>query len=144
MGLLAHDLAPLSATGPTTLIPLSRDVQVKVFSVSRTDTTNSVKVVLPAGSSVLEVIKNGNTNSNAGTTATVTVTIEDNSGVISSGTPVDVRTAGTTTGHVQMPNLPNLQPLPLNGDLRIKAVYAETGTASDTGGPWIFQVRYVR
>jgi hypothetical protein len=125
-------------------MPTSKDVVVKAFTVLRTDTTSTVKAVLPADASVLNIIMAGGTASNAGTTATVTVVISDNSGAISTGTAVDVKTAGATTQIVQMPNLPNIQPMPLTGDLRISATYAESGTASSAGGPYTFFVTYVR
>lgn len=144
MGLKNPDITPFQPTGPTALIPASKDVAMKVFSVLRADTTSTLKCVLPAGSSVVEISKTGNTNSDAGTTATVTVVIADNSGTLSTGTAVDVKGAGTTAALVQMPGLPNIEPVPLTGDLRISATYAETGTASTTGGPWYFKVVYLR
>ena len=144
MGLKLPDITPFQPTGPTALIPASKDLYTKVFAVSRTDTTSTLKCVLPAGASVLEISKNGSSNSDAATTATVSVVISDNTGAISTGTAVDVKTTGATTAHVQMPNLPNIEPVPLTGDLRITATYAETGAASTTGGPWYFKVVYVR
>lgn len=144
MGLKATDITPISSTGPTPLIPVAKDAQVKIFAVSRTDTTSTLKAVLPADASIVEVTKLGNTASDAGTTATVTIVASNNSGAISTGTALDVKGAGTTTSLVQMPSLPNLEPLPLNGDIRITATYAETGTVSTTGGPWYIKVLYVR
>jgi hypothetical protein len=144
MGLKTPDITPFQPTGPTALVPASKDLATKVFAVSRTDTSSTLKCVLPAGSSVLEISKNGSSNSDAATTATVVVVISDNTGAISTGTAVDVKTTGATTALVQMPSLPNLEPVPLTGDLRITATYAETGTASTTGGPWYFKVVYVR
>jgi hypothetical protein len=144
MGLKLPDITPFQPTGPTALIPASKDLYTKVFQVSRTDTVSSTKVVLPAGASVLSITKNGSSNSDAATTATVAVVISDNTGAISTGTAVDVKTTGTTTALVQMPGLPNIEPVPLTGDLRITATYAETGAGSTTGGPWLFSVVYVR
>lgn len=144
MGLKTVDITPISSTGPTPLIPTSKTVEVKVFTVSRSDTASTLKCVLPADASIIEVSKFGATASDAATTATVTLTVANNSGTISTGTALDVKGAGLTTSHVQMTNLPNIEPLPLNGDLRINAVYAETGTASTTGGPWPIKVLYVR
>ena len=144
MGLKATDITPIASNGPSPLIPSAKDAQVKVFAVSRTDTTSTLKAVLPADASIVEVSKFGNTASDAGTTATVTIVVSNNSGAISTGTALDVKGAGATTSHVQMPSLPNLEPLPLNGDLRITATYAETGTVSTTGGPWYIKVLYVR
>jgi len=144
MGFRLSDITPLTATGPTTLIPTSKDVVVKAFKVTRSDTTSTLKTVLPADASVLNIIMAGSVSSDAGTTATVTLVISDNTGAISTGTAVNVKTSGTTTQIVQMPSLPNIQPSPLTGDLKITATYAETGTASTTGGDWTFIVTYVR
>ena len=144
MGLLATDLNILSSTGPTTNIPVSKDVNVKAFQVARTDTTSTLKAVLPGDASILNIIMTGSSNSDAGTTATVTVVVSDNSGAISTGTAVNVKTSGATTQLVQMPSLPNIQPVPLNGDLKITATYAETGSTSTAGGPYTFIVTYVR
>ena len=144
MGLQATDILPISSTGPTVLIPSSKDVVTKVFSVTRSDTTSTLKCVLPADASIIEIVKLGNTASDAATTATVTLVMANNSGTMNTATALDVKGAGTTSAMVQMPGLPNLQPMPLNGDIRISATYAETGTASTTGGPWYVSVSYVR
>lgn len=141
MGFLATDLVPLQSPSP--LIPTSKDLQDKIFQVSRTDTVSSVKAVLAADASILAITIHGSSNSNAATTATVTITVANNSGTISTGT-VDVKANGATTAFVQMTALPNLEPRPLTGDITISAVYAETGTASTSGGPWIFDVEFVR
>lgn len=139
MGFKQSELVP-SQISP--LQPSGKAHQVKVFQVSRTDTVSSLKAMLPAQASVLNVIIYGSTASNAGTTASVTVTITNNSGTVSTGA-YDVKTSGAVTGFVQMTNLPNIEPLPLVGDLKINAVYAETGTASSAGGPWKIAVEYV-
>jgi len=144
MGFRLSDITPLTTTGPTTLIPTSKDVVVKAFKVTRSDTTSTLKAVLPADASVLNIIMTGSVSSDAGTTATVTLVLSDNTGAISTGTAVNVKTSGTTTQIVQMPSLPNIQPSPLTGDLKITATYAETGSASTTGGDWTFIVTYVR
>lgn len=142
MGFKQVEVVPIAATGPTPLIPAGKAHQIKVFQVSRTDTVASVKVRLPAQASVTNVILYRSVASDAATTATVTVTVADNSGTISTGA-YDVKTNGAVTGIVNMTNLPNIENVPTNGDLAISAVYAETGTASTTGGPWKVAVEYV-
>lgn len=141
MGFLATDFTPLQS--PSVLIPSNKDYTVKVIQVARTDTVSSVKAVLPADASVMNVWLYRNGVSNAATTATVTITIANNGGTISTGT-YDVKVGGDTSAVVQMNNLPNIEPRPLNGDLTVSAVYAETGTASTSGGPWKLSVDYVR
>jgi len=141
MGLLATDITPLQS--PSVLIPSSKDYTVKVFSVARTDTVSSVKAVIPADASVMNVWLYRNGVSNAGTSATVTITLANNGGTISTGV-YDVKANGDTSGVVQMSGLPNLEPRPLNGDITVSAVYAESGTASSSGGPWKLSIDYVR
>ena len=130
---------------PTQISPLQpsgKAHQIKVFQVARTDTVAVVKAMLPAQASVTNVYLYRGTASDAGTTASVTIAVNDNSGTISTGS-YDVKTNGAVTGIVNMTNLPNIEPLPLNGDLKILATYTETGTASTTGGPWKVAIEYV-
>jgi len=142
MGFLVSSITPFSPLGPTTNIPSSKDVVVKAFKVARTDTASTLKAVLPGDASILNVILYGSVASDSATSASVTITAANNSGTVSSGA-YDVKANGATTGIVQMSGLPNLQPVPLTGDLKITAVYAEVG-ASTTGGDWYVVVTYVR
>lgn len=123
------------------LQPSGKAHQIKVFQVARTDTVASVKAMLPAQASITNVILYRSTASDAATSSTVTITVADNSGTISTGS-YDTKTNGAITGIVNMTNIPNIEPLPLNGDLRISAVYAAVG-AETTGGPWKVAVEYV-
>ena len=142
MGIKATDLNILSATGPTPTIPGNRDRRCQFFQVPRVAQTTTV-AKLPADASIVSVSMFGSSNSNAGTTATVTITVTDNTGTISTGS-VNVLTGGATQALVQMSNLPNLENLPLTGDKTVTATYAETGTASTSGGPWTFEINFVR
>lgn len=142
MGFLATDVTPISSTGPTTNIPVGKDRLSKVFKVSRTDTASVLEVVLPGDASIEGIVFNGTTTSNAQTTASISITVANDSGTIGTGS-VNVKSV-TTTGFVTLSGIPNIQPVPLTGDIKVTAVYAETGTASATGGPWYFTVNYVR
>lgn len=142
MGIKQVELVPINTNGPTQTIPSLKEDFLKVFQVTRTDTVAVLKMVTGASTSILQVLMYGSVASDAATTATVTITVSNNTGVISTGT-VDVKANGATTALVQMTNLPNIETLPPLGDLQIKAVYAETGGASTTGGPWKFRVDYV-
>jgi hypothetical protein len=142
MGLKQVELVPINSNGPTPLIPAGKPDNQKFFQASRTDTVATLKAVLPAQSSVFQVTLYGSANSNAGTSATGTITISNNTGVISTGT-VNLLTGGATTAIVAMSALPNIEPLPLLGDLKITFTYAETGTVSTLGGPWVIGVAYV-
>lgn len=142
MGIKQSELVTPNSNGPTPLIPASKSDTSKFFQVSRTDTAVTLKAVAPAQASIFDVSLFGSINSNAGTTATLTVTIANNTGTISTGT-VNLLTGGATSASVAMTNLPNIEPLPLLGDLKISVQYAETGTASTLGGPWVMRVNYV-
>lgn len=143
MGIKQSELVPISSNGPTALIPASKSATRKYFQVTRADiTAGTLKAVIPAQSSIDGVVIYASANSNAGTSAALTVNVNNNVGVISTGT-VNLLTGGATTGQVQMTNLPNIEPQPLLGDLKISVQYAETGTASSLGGPWTIRVDYV-
>lgn len=138
MGFRLTDLRP---TQITPITPPGKPHLAKIIEVSRTDTVASIKAMLPAQSSVIGFRFYPSVASDAGTTASVTLTIANNTGTISTGS-VDVK--GTTTvSQVTMAGLPNIEPIPNTGDLKISAVYAETGTASTTGGPWKLVVEFV-
>lgn len=144
MGFKQVELVPVSPNGPTALTPSGKSTNGKIFQVTRTDTVAVTKAILPAATSILAINIHGSVSSNAGTTATVTITIVNNTGTISTGS-YDVKANGTVSALIQMTALPNIEPSPpqINGDLQINAVYAETGTASTTGGPWVFDINYV-
>lgn len=140
MGFRSSDI---NVTNPTPLTPSGKAEQHKMFQTSRSDTASTLKAVLPAQVSLIAVYFYGGTASDAGTTATLTITVSNNSGTISTGT-VNVKTNGATSALVNMSALPNLEAIPANGDIKITAQYAETGTAATTGGPWNIVVAYVQ
>lgn len=143
MGFKQVDLVPISSTGPTVLIPPAKDGDVKMFQVSRTDTTATVKCVLPADASILGFLIYG-VASNAATTATLSFGSTVTSTEFVNGQDVK------TTGGLVIPtstfstNLPQLENIPLGADIQIFAKYAETGGASTLGGPWKVVVWYAR
>lgn len=133
----------LSPLFTSAISPQRKEIQNLAIQVARTETASVLKAVLPADASLVAIIREAGTASDAGTTATVTLTAANNGGTISSAAD-DVKGSGAVTGFVQMTGLPNLEPVPLNGDITLTAVYAETGGASTTGGPWKYIVQYVR
>jgi hypothetical protein len=143
MGIKQSDLVTPLANGPSPITPVQKAQQLKAFQVLRTDTSTTLKEMEPADASIYLVLFHGSVASDAGTSSVLTITIANNSGTISTGT-VDLKANGATTAIVQMTNLPNIEPLPLLGDLRISAAVAETGTASTVGGPWKVSVQSVR
>ena len=141
MGIKQSDLITPLASGPSPLNPTGKPLYMKVFQVPRTMTASTLLAVLPAHASITNIRILAGVNSNAGTSASVTITVANNTGTISTGS-ANVLTLGNTTSDLSMTNLPNIEPLPLLGDIKISAVYAETGAASSTGGPWNFVVIY--
>jgi len=144
MGFKAIDLTPIASYGPTAITPASKDVVVKAFLVSRTDTTATVKAVIPGDATVVDIRIIG-VASNAATTANVSVgTTVTATEYISAQ---DVKTAGgmiRPTTSFSAVNLPNLENIPVTTDISLWAKYAETGTASTLGGPYTVIVEYVR
>lgn len=142
MGFKAIDITPIASSGPTATTPCNKDVVVKVFAVSRTDTTATVKCVLPGDATIIDMRIFNPTASDAATTAVVSVGIPGaNTQFLNT---VDVKTAAgmirPTAKLVGVMNLDN----PPASDLVINAIYAETGTASTVGGPFYVIVEYVR
>lgn len=124
------------------LVPVNKDVSIKVFQIARTDTASSVKLVLPADATILQVYRNGSVASDSATSSTGTTTIANQSGTITTLTD-NVKANGAAYANFPSVGLPNAQPTPLAGDITISAIYAEVG-ASTVGGPWTYIVEYVR
>lgn len=132
MGFTVQDFTPLR--DPSTITPPGKPHLIKVFMVSATE-TGAVKVMLPASSSVYAIRFYGNTAGGSGDE--VDITISNNTGTISTGN-VDLETNGTSSAFVAMTNLPNVQPVPNEGDIKISTTSTVT-----SGGPWKFLVEYV-
>lgn len=142
MGFNNTDLTPFQVTPIT---PPGKEHLVKLVQVLRTDTVASIKAMFPGGSSPYRVYISGGTASDAGTTAAVTVTISDNTGVVSTGSAnVLAAGVGASTAIVNMTNLPLIAQIPNNGDYKVSVAYAETGTASTTGGPWKISLEFIQ
>lgn len=143
MGFKAIDITPIASYGPTATTPCNKDVVVKVFAVSRTDTTATVKCVLPGDATIIDIRVFSPTVSDAATTAVISVGIPGaNTQYLNT---VDVKTAaGMIRPTTKLTNIINLENTPVTGDIQINAIYAETGTASTTGGPFYVTVEYVR
>src|SRR5215213_3376883 len=125
MGFKAIDITPIASYGPTAITPSSKDVVVKVFAISRTDTVASVKCVLPADATILDMTVVSPTASDAATTATISVGLSGGSGTNYLNT-VDVKTAaGTIRPTTKLTNMMNLENTPLSTDIALTGVYAE-------------------
>lgn len=145
MGIKFDDLNPANPAYPDALNMVRKDLATVAFAATRAMTTATKVAVLAADSTMLGITFFPTTASNAGTTATVTITATTVSGTVTLGT-VDVK-GTTTSAAVQGANFFNLELVPAAtrvGDIVIKAQYAETGTASTTGGPFYFTIAFVR
>lgn len=120
--------------------PPAAEVLVKTVKIARTDTTAFNAFVIPKGAVIVGAYVMGGTSSDAATTATVSVGSNPGTtnecvaaySVKSAGAGYFAAgaTAGTSMGSQ------------LTADTLMKAIYAETGAASTTGGPWIVKVEY--
>ena|ERR1700690_444830 len=125
--------------------PLAQDVEFQngrnvtqfVGSVARTDTTAKTLFTLPAGSIPVGITYVATAPSNAGTTATLSV------GRVGGGATdflaaTDIKTAGTGGGS-QHPSASasTLYGVALAAATVVTGTYAETGGASNAGGPWL-------
>lgn len=142
MGFKTFDITPVAAYGPTAVTPYGKDVEVKAFVINRTDTAATVKCVLPADATVVDVRVFSTAASNAGTTATVSIGIPGTNGYFVNG--LDVKTSAGKLNTTGATNLFNLENIPLGPDLQITGLYAETGVASSAGGPFYVAIEYVR
>ncbi len=143
MGIKAIDITPIASYGPTAVTPPNKDVQVKVFAINRTDTAASVKCVLPADATIIDMRVYTATASDAATTATISVGIPGTNTFYLN--TVDVKSAaGRIAVTTKAANFMNLENTPLGADIQINGIYAETGTASTVGGPFYVTVEYVR
>jgi hypothetical protein len=131
------------ANGPTATSN-AKDVQVKSFRVARTNTTASVLAVIPQDATILNVSLSGSTASDAATTATVSVGTTSTSNEWINAFDVKGTTGSGQNFPPMVAGLGNLSGLPAGTDVQVYAKYAETGTASTTGGPWYINIYYTR
>ncbi len=104
-----------------------------VGTVARTDTTAKNLFTLPADAELVSLHYYAGAASNAGTSATLSVG-ESGGSATAYINAADVKTAGTGAGQV----FPNAQSMGAVGTsaVTVDGTYAETGTASSSGGPW--------
>ena len=125
MGFKQADLVYPGSTGPTAQSPVAKDGSLKIFQLSRTDTTATLKAVLPADASIMGFLIYG-TASDAGTTANIS--IGSNVTATQFVNAQDVKTTGglvIPTSTFQSSTLPQLENTPLTGDVQIWAKYAD-------------------
>lgn len=137
MGFKQSELNPPGVI--STITPAAKDVRVKAFQIARTDTTQVTKAWLPANASILNVSVRRSVTSD-GETASVSVGYGSTTNNLINA--LSVKTAGLTFGTLDtvIAQPEGNQP---GEDIKITAVYTETGTASTTGGPFVVMIQYV-
>lgn len=146
------DLVQLNPSYPDAQNPVRKSRLVVPFQVLRTNTTATKVAVLPADATIVGFTWFIQTASNAGTTAGVTLTGQGvgptgqtfafgTQSVLAGGTYLMNSTVNILTGTFNLERAPAVQ---TSGDIIIYATYAETGTASSTGGPFYCIIDYVR
>jgi len=122
--------------------PKNRNTQEKFISIVRTDTTAFIGAWLPKSAVITGIYVIGAAASDAATTATIGIgsTVASNQFM----TGFDVKTAATGEGYVPSgaAAVGSALATPLTADTPIYGIYAETGTASTVGGPWVVKVEY--
>ena len=124
--------------------------QVKLATVTRSNTTIKAVGTLPASAQIVGVSVFGKTASDAATTATVKLSsrVSDGSAAAQDLTAaIDVKGANglqilSGASNLAVANvlyLPNASSKPQH----LLVTYAETGGASTTGGPWYFIIDYI-
>lgn len=134
----------MAATAMVSLsYPKPRNVQEKYVKIVRTDTTAFLGAVLPKNAAITALDVIGYAASDAATTATIGIgsTTSANEYLAS----YDVKAAATGEGYSSAgaAAVGSAMATPLTADTPIYAKYAETGTASTTGGPWFVKIGYV-
>lgn len=108
-----------------------------IGSIARTDTTAKTLFALPAGFLPTNILVAATAASDAGTTATISV------GTVGGAqtdylNALDVKTAGTGKGSQKPTGSGSAWfGTPLAARQVVTGIYAESGGASTTGGPWV-------
>jgi hypothetical protein len=116
----------------------TRAVMSKIGSLARTDTSAKNLFVLPIGAVPIAAIVWWGANSNAGTTATVSVGITGNNTYFVNA--LSVASGANGTRAVSASNLFAAQST--SAVTQVTGIYAETGTASTSGGPFYVQIDF--
>jgi hypothetical protein len=111
-----------------------------VGRIARSDTVAKTLFRIPANAVPISISYSSPAASNAGTTATISVGKLGGTGTEFLATQ-DVKTAATGAGQV----VPNGPAATLLGQVTptaidVTGVYAETGAASNAGGPWVVTI----
>ena len=123
--------------------PKPRSAQEKFIQIVRTDTTAFQGAYLPKDAVVTGLYVIGHVASDAATTATIGIGTTTSANEIMAS--YDVKAAATGEGYsaAGAAAVGTYMASKLTADTPVYAKYAETGTASTTGGPWFVKIEYV-
>lgn len=113
-------------------------LRMKSATVARTDTVAKNLFTLPANAIVDAVLISG-ANSDAGTTATLSIGKTGTNTLFVNAR--DVKAAATGNG-LQFPTQATNMGTVGTAQIQVVGIYAETGGASTTGGPWTVTILY--
>jgi hypothetical protein len=122
--------------------PKNRASLEKFVKIVRTDTTAFVAAHLPKYAVITGMYVIGQAASDAATTAVISVGTTATSNELLAS--FDVKTAATGEGYnpAGAAAVGSALAVGLTADTPVYAKYAETGTASTTGGPWFVKIEY--
>lgn len=125
-----------------TLTPKARGTLTKMGSIARTNTTAVDLFSLPKSAIIVGIYVIGGVASDAATTATIGIGSSASANEYMTG--YDVKTAATGVGYNTAAGkaVGSALGTKLTSDKNVYGIYAESGTASTTGGPWIVKVEY--
>ena len=150
MGFKSSELSPPAVTA---LTPSAKQVYCKAFQIARTDTTASVKAILPANATIIGISLFSPAVSDAATTATVSIGTTSSANELVNGANVKAAAGiialATTAPSTYLQTDTTAPSTYLQtdttalSDFFIYAKYAETGTASTAGGPYTVFISFV-
>jgi hypothetical protein len=127
----------------TITVPKAKATLEKFGSLARTDTTAKELFYIPKDAYITGIYVIGSAASDAATSAVVSIGTSASANEIMAS--YDVKTAATGEGYniAGAAAVGTYMNTKTTGDVLVKGIYAETGTASATGGPWTIKVEYV-
>lgn len=134
----------MAATSKVSMYYPKQRENTEIFvKIVRTDTTAFQGAVIPKDAVITGMYVIGHAASDAATTGTISVGTTATSNELISA--YDVKTAATGEGYnpAGAAAVGTAMATKLTADTPVYAKYAETGTASTTGGPWYVKIEYV-
>ena len=120
------------------LTPSSKSIEYKSNTVARTDTAGKKLFLVPKGATIISATING-VSSDAGTTATISL------GTTQGGNELFSDLNVLAAAKNQQVFTPDQKPADERAnDTAVFGTYAESGTASAQGGPWLVTIGYIR